>query len=86
MDKCKCYYIRRYIKGWKDSSTPVYEREVGVCYGTKEKEECICDGDRTKCDFYPEIRKKALEETQEHKILEAIKLLSAVGYKIIKEK
>lgn len=85
MDKCKCYYIQRYIKGWRNSSTPVYEREVVVCYGTKEKEECTCGGDKTKCDFYPEIRRKALEETQEYKISEAIKFLSAVGYKVTKE-
>lgn len=86
MNKCKCYQKRRYIRGWKDSSSPIFEREVGVCYGTKEKEECACGGDRTKCDFYPEIRKEALKKTQKHKISEAIKFLSAVGYTVIKEK
>lgn len=26
-------------------------REVGVCYGTREKEHCECGGDFTKCDM-----------------------------------
>lgn len=25
---------------------------VGECYGTREREECHCGGDRKKCDFY----------------------------------
>lgn len=25
-----------------------------VCYGTKEREECSCEGDENKCNFYPE--------------------------------
>ena len=28
------------------------------CNGTKERDECTCNGDKTKCNFYPEIRKK----------------------------
>jgi len=27
-----------------------------VCYGTKEREECSCEGDPNKCNFYPEKR------------------------------
>lgn len=30
----------------------------GVCYGTKECDECSCGGDPAKCDFYPEKREK----------------------------
>ena len=30
----------------------------GTCWGTKECEECTCDGDTTKCNFYPEKRKE----------------------------
>jgi hypothetical protein len=30
-----------------------------VCYGTKEIDVCSCDGDKSKCDFYPEVREKA---------------------------
>jgi hypothetical protein len=29
---------------------------VGICHGTKDREMCTCGGDRTKCDFYEEIR------------------------------
>lgn len=29
-----------------------------LCYGTKEMEECSCDGDTSKCNFYPEKRKQ----------------------------
>ena len=29
------------------------------CLGTKEVETCSCDGDESKCDFYPEKRKAA---------------------------
>lgn len=30
----------------------------GTCWGTKEREECSCNGDEYKCDFYPEKRKE----------------------------
>lgn len=32
-----------------------YHDEYGhaECWGTKEKEPCICGGDKNKCDFYP---------------------------------
>lgn len=31
-----------------------FRQEYGksVCYGTKEREECVCKGDKSKCDFY----------------------------------
>lgn len=31
-----------------------YREEYGkkVCYGTKEKEQCTCNGNKSKCDFY----------------------------------
>lgn len=85
MDKCKYYYVQRYIKGWKDGNNPILDREVGVCYGTKEKEECTCGGDRTKCNFYPEIKKEALENAIEYKISQAIVFLTQNGYKVTKE-
>lgn len=31
--------------------------KVAYCWGTKDCEECKCEGDRRKCDFYPENRK-----------------------------
>ena len=37
---------------------------VGICYGTKECEECSCGGNREKCDFYPEYRKKSVTNAE----------------------
>lgn len=34
-------------------------RTIGRCLGTKEIEICNCGGDESKCDFYPERRKKS---------------------------
>lgn len=51
MEKCNCYheYPNNYRSAYGD---------VGVCYGTKECDPCSCGGDESKCDFYPEKRKK----------------------------
>lgn len=62
MNKCDCYYAQKKIRYTYDPVTgqPIkHNIDVGVCYGTKEREECDCGGDRTKCDFYPEVREKA---------------------------
>ena len=40
-----------------DSYTTYYGESR--CLGTKEVEPCSCDGDESKCDFYPEKRKAA---------------------------
>ena len=51
----------------KEVATPIFNQftgnivdyipsEVGVCWGTRECDECKCGGDKTKCDFYPENR------------------------------
>ena len=47
MNVCKCY---RYEMNFLN--------EGGVCYGTKEREPCLCGGDESKCDFYPDKRQK----------------------------
>lgn len=66
MKKCECYHenmrkVHRY-----DAFTGSYRYSVNekytVCWGTKECEECSCGGDKTKCSFYPEVRKKAKQE------------------------
>ena len=49
MVKCKCW---REAPGEKEYNT-------GLCFGTKEIEHCSCNGDETKCDFYPKVRQKA---------------------------
>lgn len=41
MSKCDCYRL---------------EYGKSVCLGTKEREPCSCNGDTTKCDFYPNKR------------------------------
>ena len=64
-DKCKSYHTQDVTKftynrftGDCDGSYTVQE---GRCWGTKECEPCNCDGNRYKCDFYPEVREKGNE-------------------------
>lgn len=33
--------------------------EVGVCWGTRERDQCSCGGDRTRCSFYVGVREEA---------------------------
>ena len=47
----ECDSYRRYIDCLGES--------FGRCLGTKEIEACDCGGDESKCDFYPERRKKS---------------------------
>lgn len=49
MEKCGCYH---------DYNGSGY----GVCYGTRECDPCSCEGDMSKCNFYPENIKKAKKE------------------------
>lgn len=57
MNQCECYHLRTYksVNGERD----FLKHE---CWGTKERDECSCEGSRLRCDFYPEVRKKASEE------------------------
>lgn len=48
-DKCSAYVV---------------EFDRNVCYGTKEKETCTCDGDVRRCNFYPELRKQPESQSQ----------------------
>lgn len=58
MDKCECWEQRSIIL-MKYGKIPVYSPNgIQICNGTKEREECTCGGDVTKCDFYPEKRKE----------------------------
>lgn len=45
MEKCSCWVV-------------ISNSDKAVCYGTKGMETCDCCGDVSKCDFYPEKRKK----------------------------
>jgi len=48
---------------WPENNGKI-ESEVGVCLGTKEREECDCGGDKTKCTFYPEKRRTEPVESE----------------------
>lgn len=55
MEKCKCWEeVTKYVTGTNCS----YCQQVQICNGTKEREECSCNGDKSKCNFYPENRKE----------------------------
>lgn len=58
MNKCECWELRKTIVGWHDKSPLYGQYTKQICNGTKEREECTCGGDVTKCDFYPEKRKE----------------------------
>lgn len=89
MGICTSYHTqleRRYLYDCFDGHiSDTYDVEVGECLGTRERDRCSCDGDKTKCDFYPEVRLKAQKETTEYKIKEAINLLKSNGYVVFKE-
>lgn len=60
-NKCKSYHLQpktRYTYHPLTGSPIAHDIEVGVCWGTKECDECLCGGDMTQCDFYPEVRAK----------------------------
>lgn len=61
MNKCNCYLDDRYLVDYTPFMKPIY-KTVAVCNGTKERDICSCGGDKTKCDFYPEVKEKALKE------------------------
>lgn len=66
MSKCDCYCERVESEPRYSPYTGEYINSVdvkyGYCNGTKERDKCSCGGNRTKCDFYPEIREKAMRE------------------------
>lgn len=76
MIKCICYHEDTKAEPRYSIYTGEYVCSVNVkycyCSGTKERGECSCGGNRAKCDFYPEIRKKAIEETEIKSETEAI--------------
>lgn len=57
--KCDCYYTQEAIKQTYNpltGGTMPQLHTVGVCWGTKERDECKCGGDKSRCDFYPAKR------------------------------
>jgi hypothetical protein len=63
MNKCDCYHEEYEVIGWLGPYEQVRKLRKR-CNGTKERDECSCGGDRTKCDFYPEVREKAKKESK----------------------
>ena len=67
MKKCDSYHLQqktRYTYHPLTGRPIAHDIEVGVCWGARECDECSCGGDRTKCDFYPEVREKAKKEVE----------------------
>lgn len=64
MSKCNSYRLELEQHHFVDENgVPVYENiNVPRCWGTKEKDVCDCDGDRSKCSFYKSVREKAAVE------------------------
>lgn len=72
-NKCHCYHKQpktRYTYHPITGSPIGNNIMVGVCWGTKETEECSCGGDETKCDFYPDVRAKAKKKTKKNITIE----------------
>ena len=58
---CSSYHTETKIEYLYDTrgNCVTYEHTIGKCWGTKECEECFCKGDRSKCDYYSDIKAKA---------------------------
>lgn len=77
IEKCDSYHTRKettyldpktvaYLTGkWPENNGKI-ESEIGVCWGTKEREECNCGGDKSKCDFYENVRNNTNEDTRKN--------------------
>lgn len=59
MKKCDCYHEETYPTGYTWVGKPTGYQTKCVCWGTKEKDECTCGGDESKCNFYPSKIEKA---------------------------
>lgn len=55
-----CPYCGRFMVNYKEHKCSGYIHSYydgkPHCLGTKEIEECSCDGDMRKCDFYEELK------------------------------
>lgn len=67
-DMCDCYIEDRELVDYTPLMKPIY-KTVARCNGTRERDECSCGGDKTECDFYPEVREKAKKEQKESNCL-----------------
>lgn len=67
MSICDCYH---------------YEFKKGRCYGTKEMECCSCEGDKSRCDFYPRKQKEAANKDEITDIFTLLRSIQETGYEI----
>ena len=71
MDKCDKYHLYdKWIITYNPvSGAPIRNiRPVGVCWGTKEHDECSCEGNRCNCDFYEDVRVQAKQLKREESL------------------
>ena len=67
MSLCKYYELYdRYTFTYNPiTGAPIpHSTKVGVCLGTRERDECSCEGNRCNCDFYPEVRESSCKNTK----------------------
>lgn len=75
MKKCTSYHTKQDRKYTYHPITgrPIgHNIEVGVCFGTREVDQCSCEGDMARCDFYPEVRERALKEQKKAETISGI--------------
>ena len=71
MSLCKHYELyEKYTVTYNPlTGAPIsHHTQVGVCLGTKEQDECSCEGNCCNCDFYEHVREKAMQEKREESI------------------
>ena len=64
MSKCDCYRLELEQNCFVDENgIPIYKIiNVPRCWGTRKKDVCYCDGDRSRCSFYESVRANVVEE------------------------
>lgn len=61
MQRCDYYHLKpktTYTYNPITGSPIAHDVKVGICWGTKEWDECNCGGDMRQCDFYSDVRKR----------------------------
>lgn len=57
MEMCSCWELRPNAELVQIKEGYTIYKDKQICNGTKEREECSCNGNEEKCNFYPEKRK-----------------------------
>ena len=87
MTKCNCYVEETYPTGYDWVGKPCGYKTVCRCNGTKEREECTCGGDESKCNFYPYKREKASGLTvSDGSVSAAVEMTSPKEFYVVKNK